>query len=691
MPESNTPSRRELLGWAAGSVAGVALARPAQARAVEADVCVFGGTAAGVVAAVTVHRLGGKAVLVGPDRHLGGLTSGGLGQTDIGNKAAIGGTSREFYQRVLDLYTQRYGAGSPQVAACNGGFRFEPSVAAHLMDGFIAEARVPVYREHRLKAVRKRGNRIVEIEMDNGAVFRAGMFIDASYEGDLLAMAGVSFHVGREANAKYGETLNGIQFGHRGHAFQVPVDPYRIEGDPRSGLLKGITPDAPGNQGDGDHRVQAYNFRMCLTNDPANMLPFPKPPGYDPERYELAARYLNKGFLEIFGNHQPMPNRKSDTNNHGGFGTDNIGMNYRYPTGDRVTRSLIYQDHVDYQQGLMWFLVNDPRVPGRFREAVGKWGLARDEFPETGGWPHQLYVREARRMVSDYVMTEHNCRGKVKAEDPVGLAAYNMDSHHVRRIALDGKAVNEGDVQVGVAPYPIAYRSLVPRAAECANLLVPVCLASSHISYGSIRMEPVFMILAQSAATAALQALRDDVPVQRVDYSRLREQLLKDRQVLEWTGPSTPSSPTRAAAIEPRSFRGVALDDQDGMRVGDWQPSARASERKMGTGYIHDGNANKGGVSITYTPDLPAEGDYEIILYSPPNANRATNVPVTIRVNGSPVGVLTVNQRLEGAGMYSLGRYRLPQGRATTVLVANDGTDGHVVADGIQFLPVAPP
>lgn len=689
------PTRRELLigsGLTLGAAAlGGLLDQPASAaaKAIETDLCVYGATCAGTAAAAQMHRLGGKAVLIGPDHHVGGLTSGGLGQTDIGAKAAIGGLSREFYTRVLRHYTSTYGADSPQVKACSGGFRFEPGVAGKLQSDFLREAGVPVLLDRRLKSVKRRGGRITEIEMADGTVIRAKAFIDASYEGDLMAKAGVSFTVGREANSVYGETLNGIQFGHPGHAFKAPIDPYRKEGEPGSGLLWGVRQEEPGKNGDGDRRIQAYNFRMCLTDDPDNRIPFPQPEGYDAERYELLLRYLNRGYLEIFGNHQPMPNRKTDTNNHGAFGTDNIGRNYEYPEGDWSIRERIYRDHVQYQQGLMYFLANDSRVPANFRETVSKWGLAKDEFRETGGWPHQLYVREARRMVGDYVMTEHNCRGKVVAEDPIGLGAYNMDSHHCRRIVLDGKAVNEGDVQVGVSPYPVSYRAITPKQSECENLLVPVCLSATHISYGSIRMEPVFMILGQSAATAAFHALRDDVPIQRVDYSRLREQMLKDGQVLQWTGGASQPS----ANTDPKSFRGVALDDQDGKRTGEWVASTRSAERRIGVGYLHDNNANKGQVSIAWTPDLPVEGDYEILLIAPPNPNRATNAPVTVEVSGSLVGTLNVSQRgpETDRGFVSLGRFHLPQGKATTVTLSNTGTDGYVVADGIQFLPVGSP
>ena len=320
------------------------------------------------------------------------------------------------------------------------------------------------------------------------------------------------------------------------HQFKVAVDPFREPGNPASGLLPGIQPGGPGEEGAGDKRVQAYNFRLCLTDHPDNRLPFPKPPGYDPLRYELLLRYIQAGVWDAFCSNLPMPNRKTDLNNCGAFSTDNIGMNYDYPEADHSTRDRIILDHQNYQMGLFWFLANDPRVPPEIRKEIGTWGLCKDEFVETGSWPHQLYVREARRMVSDCVMTQHHCQGRDVVDDPVGLAAYTMDSHNTQRYVKDGRAINEGDVQVGgFPPYPIAYRSIVPAREECRNLLVPVCLSATHIAYGSIRMEPVFMVLGQSAATAASIAMDDNVAVQQVDYARLRTRLIDSKQILTWS------------------------------------------------------------------------------------------------------------------------------------------------------------
>jgi hypothetical protein len=494
-------------------------------RVVETDLCVYGATPGGLGAAIQMRRLGKRAALFEFGRHLGGMTASGLGRTDFGNKAAIGGIAREFYRRLGKHYGEEE------------SFYFEPKVAERTFQEMVREAGVDVRLEERIKSVRKEGNRLVEMVMESGNACRAPMFVDGSYEGDLMALAKVSYFVGREGNAKYDETLNGVYFGHPNHNFKVFVDPYVVEGDPKSGLLKGISAERSGEPGDGDRRVQAYNFRLLLTNVPENRLPFPKPAGYDPDRYTLLARYIKAGVWDAMNLNWPLKNGKTDLNNYGGFSTDNIGRNYEWPDGDYATRERIFQDHVTYQQGLLWFLSNDERVPSAVRKEVQTGGLPKDEFPETGGWPHQLYIREARRMVGELVMTEHHCVRRRMEPDVIGLAAYTMDSHNCQRVVRGGRVMNEGNVEVGgFPPYPISYRVIVPREAEAANLFVPVGLSSSHIAYGSIRMEPVFMVLGQSAATAAVLAIEGNLPVQRVDYAKLRARLLADGQALEWHG-----------------------------------------------------------------------------------------------------------------------------------------------------------
>jgi hypothetical protein len=539
----------------------LAAASPAAERF---DVVVYGGNAAGVAAAVQSRRMGRSVVLLEPSRHLGGLTSGGLGNTDIGNKGAVGGLSRRFYERVAAHYARpeawvhetreeyerrsaigNQGHGRPDPVAARTGvptmWVFEPGAAERILRAMAEEAGVVVRFGERLDlagGVSKKAGAIASVRMESGRVYDGRVFVDATYEGDLMAKAGVTYHVGREANAVYGETLNGVQTKNAtSHQFRVRVDPYVVPGDPKSGLLPGIHDGGPGEEGSGDRRVQAYNFRMTLTDAPANRLPIPRPEGYDPLRYELLRRYIQAGVFDAIDLNSPMPNRKTDVNNHGAFSSDHIGANYDYPDADHALRERIFGDHRSYVMGLWFFLQNDERLPAAVRERASRWGLCRDEFLDTGHWPHALYVREARRMIAEIVMTEHHCRGQRRVEDSVGLAAYGMDSHNVQRYVLDGAARNEGDVQVGVAgPYPVSYRAIVPRRSEATNLVVPVALSASHIAYGSIRMEPVFMILAQSAATAASLALDGNGVVQDVPYARLRERLLADGQILEWDG-----------------------------------------------------------------------------------------------------------------------------------------------------------
>jgi hypothetical protein len=529
----------------------------ANARAEEAadrdvaDIVVYGGTSAGIIAAIQADRDGKSVVLVEPSKHLGGLTTGGLGATDIGNKIVIGGLARDFYHRVWKHYQDEavwvrekrdeYNARNVRFdPADDTMWMFEPHVASQIYQQMLAEAEIePLLGERldRANGVIKDGARIVSIAMESGRRFKARVFIDATYEGDLMAAAGSSYHVGREANDVYGETLNGVQPGHnvKNHRFTKPVDPYVKPGDPTSGLLWGIQLTSLPPAGSGDRTVQAYCYRLCTTDVPENRRAWPKPAGYDESRYELLLRNFEAGDHRVPWNPLWMPNRKTDTNNNHAFSTDYIGGNYEYPDADYATREKIVADHVSYQQGLCWTLANHERVPADVREVFQRLGLAKDEFVENDNWPTQLYVREARRLIGPYVMTEHNCRGKTVAEDSVGMGAYGMDSHNcLRYVTPEGGVQNEGDVQVGgFKPYPISYRSIVPKSEECINLLVPVCMSSSHIAFGSIRMEPVFMILGQSAATAAAMAIDDVVDVQSVDYAKLAKKLLAEEQVLK--------------------------------------------------------------------------------------------------------------------------------------------------------------
>jgi hypothetical protein len=521
-----------------------------------ADIIIYGGTSAAVTAAVRAVKDGKRVIIVSPDRHLGGLSSSGLGFTDTGNKEVIGGLSREFYHRVYMHYQQQdawkwqkkeeYGNKGQGTPAMDGKERtmwiFEPHVAEQIMEDFIKENKITVYRNERLNrknGVVMKNGRILSIRTMNGKIYTGKMFIDATYEGDLMAAARVSYHIGREASAVYGEEWNGIQTGvfQHGHHFKKEVDPYKIPGNPASGLLAGVSAEKPGINGSGDNKLQAYCFRMCLTNHPDNRVAFPKPDGYDPLNYELLARVFQSGWNELFDKFDDIPNRKTDTNNHGPFSTDYIGMNYDYPEASYSERQKIIKSHENYQKGLYYFMITDPRVPVNLQNRLKTWGLSKDEFKDNGNWPHQLYIREARRMVSDYVMTENEVLGKKEVPMPIGMGSYSLDSHNTQRYVTDkGFVQNEGDIGVKApAPYSIGYGAIVPKKSECKNLLVPVCLSSSHIAYGSARMEPVFMILGESAAAAAVLAIDDKVAVQDVSYEKLEQVLLKRNQKLRFS------------------------------------------------------------------------------------------------------------------------------------------------------------
>jgi len=535
------------------------------AHAAEYDVVIYGGTSAAVTAAVQVKKLGKSVVIVSPDKHLGGLSSGGLGFTDTGDKSVIGGLSRDFYHRVWKHYDQaaawkwqkkdEYGNKGQGTPAMDGKERtmwiFEPHVAERVFEDYVRENDLTVHRDEwldRAKGVKKNGERITSITTLSGKTYAGKMFIDATYEGDLMAAAGVDYHVGREASAVYGEKWNGNQVGilHHRHHFGVleqKISPYVVPGDPASGVLPGVGTEPSGERGEGDKRVQAYCFRMCLTNDPANRAEFPKPEGYDPKRYELLLRVLNTGWSEFFGKFDPLPNHKTDTNNHGPFSFDNIGMNWDYPEASYEKRREIIREHETYQKGLLYFVANDPRVPEDVRKKMQDWGLPKDEYTDNGNWSPQLYVREARRMVGHFVMTENELLKTKPTPDSVGMGSYTIDSHNVRRyITAEGHVQNEGDVGVHLKPYEIAYGSMVPKKGQAENLLVPVCPSASHIAFGSIRMEPVFMILGQSVATAASLAIDAGIPVQEVPYDRLRARLLEDGQILEVSTPSAAGS-----------------------------------------------------------------------------------------------------------------------------------------------------
>lgn len=552
-----------------GSLSFVCSAQAAD-RAVEADICVYGGTSGGVAAAVQAARMGKKVVLLEPGRHLGGMTSGGLSAVDIGDPRSVGGIAREYFTKlaatagvalVWDRAFESKGGGP----ATGGAYAIEPHEAERVFQEMAREAGVQVHTGARLAGVKKADGRIVELTMEDGATFHARMFLDTTYEGDLMAKAGVAYTLLREGNAKYGETYNGIHYpekyiprtthqkpGPHGRVpggqgvwdRDFPLDPYVVKGDAKSGLLPLIQEGAPGTPGEEAPGVQAYCFRLCLTTNPANSIPIAPPQDYDAKRYEIVARFIEACVaigddmdLRWFSKHDPLPSDKWDFNT-ATFGGNLPGASHAWPEATYAQREKIAKEHEDYHRGLLHFLATDPRVPEKVRKDMQRFGLPKDEFPDTGGWPHQIYVREARRMVSSLVMTEHHTFGRQVAAKSVGLGSYGTDTHEIRRIVKDGVVIREGKTATGrggAAPYAIGYDAIVPKAAECGNLFVTFALSASHTAFSSIRMEPVFMVTSQSAATAAVLALEAGLTVQEVDYAVLQKRLEQDGQILQWT------------------------------------------------------------------------------------------------------------------------------------------------------------
>ena len=495
---------------------------------------VYGATAGGVMTAVSAARQGASVVLLEPRNQVGGMVAGGLSGTDVGKREVIGGLALEFYFRCGRAYgLERH---LQEVA-----WMPEPKVAARVFREMLREAGVTLLENHRLRekvGVIRDGARIAAVLLENGARIEGKVFADASYEGDLMAQAGVAYTFGRESVAQYGESLAGVRAVTPSHQFAVDI-PAR---DERGFLLPEISPEPRGEPGSGDRRIQAYNFRVIGTNVPENRLPWPKPEGYDPSRYELLARYLTAMTAHLgramklneISLLRVIPNGKVDLNNRGGFSTDFIGRNYDYPDGSYATRAGIWREHENYQKGFYYFLANDPRVPAPLRAEMNEYGLARDEFTGNGNWPDQLYVRESRRMVGDFVATQRDLQGDRSKPDAVGMGSYNSDSHNVQRFVNEkGFVENEGDVQVPVQPYQIPFRVMLPRRAEVSNLLVPVCFSASHIAYSSLRMEPQYMILGHAAGIAAADSAKTGRGLHETDVPRLQATLRREGAVFE--------------------------------------------------------------------------------------------------------------------------------------------------------------
>lgn len=637
------------------------------------DVCIYGGTSAGVIAAYTAAKMGKSVLLIEPGKHLGGLSSGGLGYTDIGNKYAITGLARDFYRRI----GRHYGKFEQWI--------FEPHVAEGVFNEYIKNAGIPVLYEYRIVNAEKTNGLIKQVVLENSSApsprtnktIAAKMFIDCSYEGDLMAKSGVSYTVGRESNSTYKETYNGVQLM-KGHQFPDGIDPYKTPGDTSSGLLWGIGKTKLSPNGTGDKKVQAYNYRICLTNDPQNLLPLIRPDDYDSTRYELLIRLFeaqqDKRALNDYFIFSKMPNHKTDINNRGGFSSDMIGMNHDYPEASYIERAAIIKKHEAYTKGLLYFYGKDPRVPVELHNEMLQWGLPKDEYIDNGNWSPQLYIRECRRMIGAYVMTQANCESREIITDGAGMAAYTMDSHNCQRVVENGMVKNEGNVEIGgFGPYPISYRSLIPKETECKNLYVPVCLSASHIAYGSIRMEPVFMVLAQSAAVAACMAIDKKQTVQQININSLRVYLEKNPLM----DGSTPE---------------VLVDNDDTKQVlisGDWK-----KERSGGYGpsllVTEPSDAEK---KVKFKPSIVATGTYAAYAYFPKTVNASTQTHITV-FDGKTSNNIIINKSdvlVEGqtSGEWvSLGTYVLEKGTKSYVMVTNKNADGTIVADAVLFVPL---
>lgn len=649
------------------------LSLKAAAQKATYDICIYGGTAAGVIAAYTGKMMGKSVLLIEPGKHLGGLTTGGLGYTDIGNKYAITGVSLDFYRRIGKHYSKFE------------QWIFEPHVAENILKDYIDRSGATVLFDQRIVSANKEKGYIKSIVIENSTnpaaatnkTISAKMFIDCSYEGDLMAMAGVSYTVGREDNSLYKETYNGVQMEDT-HQFPDGLDPYKTPGDPSSGLLWGISSEALVPEGTGDKKVQAYNFRICLTNKKENSIAITKPENYDASIYELLVRYIDKkkpvNLHDRVLKMDLMPNGKTDINNNGPFSTDMIGMNYNYPDADYDTRKKITKQHEDYNKGLLYFIGHDERIPQHLRNEMLQWGYPKDEYSDNNNWSPQMYVREARRMVGAYVMTQNNCEGREVVPDGIGMAAYTMDSHNCQRLVVNGMVKNEGDVQKGgFGPYPIAYRSLTPKAGECNNLLAPVCLSASHIAYGSIRMEPVFMALAQSSAVAASIAIDTKKPVQEIDVKKV-QQLLKENPLADGSEPQ------------------IIIDNDDEKHVsveGSWTKEKSGS---FGPTKFSSNAADTSTGFVQFNPAINKSGKYTVYTYYTKTDNTApeTNILIYDGKKLNPVKVVKDAVIISGqtsGSWISLGTFEIKKEQRSYVKIMNKASKGTVNADAVLFVP----
>jgi hypothetical protein len=675
---------------------------------ITADIVIYGGTSAGVSAAVQAKRMGRSVVLVSPYQRLGGMTSNGLGSVDSSRQELVGGIAREFYHRVWRHYQspdswkwerfEDFGNRGQGTSGVDGDQRtmwvFEPNVAEDIFNSFIQENGIQVFRNewlNREEGLEMDQNEIISFTSLSGTRFVGKIFIDCTYEGDLMAAVGIPYKIGREGNKMYGETFNGVQTSMaKRNQFINRIDPYVVRGDPTSGLLAGVSDWSPHKDGSSDNKVPAYKFHLCLTKVEENREPFTKPDLYDPRQYELLLRTLNRGSRHILGRFDPIPNAKTNTDQNGAFSTDFLGANYLYPDGTYQERSAIIDSHINYLRGYFYFLINDLRVPAEIREEVSSWGLARDEFMKNGFWPEQIHVYEARRMIGESILTEHHVMGRREVNEPIALVSAPISSNHFQRYNAsddDGNQFvqNEGDIWVEIQqPYAIPFKSILPQGTICNNLLVPVCLSASHVAYSSIRSESVFMILGQAAATSAVLAVEAEFSLHNLPYQMLRNQLIDDGQILEL---QKLSRVTRGYGLLPQSLGGVVVDGQMVELEGNWIKSS-SMRPFVGESYYHDGNGNKGLCSARFPFVAPMDGLHEIKVSFSAFGNRAGNLNYCVKHEGGEEKILVDQRKPPSIEDFwvSLGSFNFKKGVQYDVSLNNQNTEGYVVVDAIQVV-----
>jgi hypothetical protein len=678
---------------------GLLLSLPV-ARAVEADVIVYGTTPGGFCAAIAAAREGAKVVLLEPTAHVGGVNTGGLSFSDSNQtvRSTLLGLFEEWHTRIAADYAAR-GVKLPYDVAVkdNSVWTYEPHVAARVTNAMLKEAGVTVLTKQPLESIEKEGTKIVSLRTSAG-VHTAKVFIDATYEGDLLAKSGVVWHLGRESRDEYGESLAGRQY---------PKQKMEINGFDANGLpLPFITTVRKGDDKEGEQTVMVYSFRLCLTKDPANRVAFPAPKAYDPARFELVRRYFQKyPNAPLPWDLYPLPGDKFDANNGIGkmFSMGLVGEANGWCASDPKGRAALWEKHKQYTLEFYQFLTTDAAVPAKIRATMAELGLCRDEFAETDHWSPQLYVREGRRMDGRYTLTQKDVLEDPKKDDAIAVSSFPIDSHDCRRIALPDGVINEGTIMPVRIPgrrhgyaYHVPYRAITPSASECTNLLVPVALSATHVAYSSIRVEPTWMTIGQSAGIAAALAAKAGVSVQALDYAQLRARLLAQRQVLDLPVlaplPAKPAASGKGTGIAPASLPGLILDDAQAELSGEWERSTNFKPH-VGTGYLHDEQRSDGKSRAVFRFKAPADGDFELRMAYSAHETRTTRLPVTLK-NGPQVQTFTVDQTIalpSGDAFRTIGTVRLRRDGDYVLEVTNKDTGGFAIVDAFQLLPVATP